>query len=132
MPKIKLASVSGVQVQARDGTFQITGRDGAGREVQVELPISAARKLSAETRRASLVKPGAPSAPALGTPGGGSDVVPLDVRTAAVGTLTPPAGPAVAIVFDQGEDTELAFRLPAAGAKELGELLVREGEKLKG
>jgi hypothetical protein len=43
----------------------------------------------------------------------------------------PPAGPAVGIVFDQGQDTELAFRLPVKGALELGTLLLVEAEKLK-
>jgi hypothetical protein len=57
--------------------------------------------------------------------------VPLDVRTAAVGTLMPPLGPAVAMVLDHGLDTELAFRLPPVTALELGRMLVDEGEKLK-
>ena len=48
-----------------------------------------------------------------------------------VGTLQPPAGPAVAIVFDQGQDTELTFRIPPKSALELGKLLMDEGEKLK-
>ncbi|MGQ4274390.1 hypothetical protein [Terrihabitans sp. B22-R8] len=130
MPKVKLANVLGVQVQAKDGTFSILGRDGAGREIQVELPISAATKLAAETRRAALAKPFAPSPTAA--PGSWGEVVPLDVRTAAVGTLSPPAGPAVAIVFDQGEPSELTFRLPASGALELGNLLIQESTKLKG
>jgi hypothetical protein len=131
MPKIKLSNVAGVQVQARDGTFSILGRDGAGRETVVELPLSAAKKLAAETRRVSLLRPSAPSAP-YQAPGDTGEVVPLDVRTAAVGTLTPPAGPAVAIVFDQGHENELTFRLPAQGALELGQLLIAEADKLKG
>ncbi|MDX6805076.1 hypothetical protein [Terrihabitans rhizophilus] len=130
MPKIKLTNIVGVQVQSKDETFSILGRDGAGREVVVELPLSAARKLAAETRRIAMVRPKTPN-PVPQVPGQTGEVVPLDIRTAAVGTLTPPAGPAVAIVFDQGEETELAFRLPAAGALELGHLLVKEGEKLK-
>jgi hypothetical protein len=131
MPKVKLSNVAGVQIQAREGTFSILGRDSAGRETVVELPLSAMKKLAAETRRASLLRPGTPSTP-FQSPGEIGEVVPLDVRTAAVGTLTPPAGPAVAIVFDQGEDSELTFRLPAQGALELGQLLVAEADKLKG
>jgi hypothetical protein len=131
MPKVKLSSVTATKLRTTDGVFAVHGRDAAGREVEVELPLSAIRRLAAETRRASLVTPRRSSLPAnAGLPGDWSEVVPLDVRTAAVGALTPPAGPAVGIVFDQGEDTELTFRLPAKGARDLGQMLLAEGEKL--
>ena len=50
---------------------------------------------------------------------------------AAVGTLQPPAGPAVGLVFDPGHDTELTFRLAPSNAREVGKLLMDEAEKLK-
>lgn len=130
MPKAKLSSVAAVKVQAKEGSFLIVGRDPAGRAVEVELPLTAIRRLAAETRRAAAVTPRASSLPA-NAPGEWGEVVPLDIKTAAVGTLMPPAGPAVGVVFDHGLDTELAFRLPPKTALELGQLLLTEGEKLK-
>lgn len=130
MPKAKLSSVSAVKVQAKDKVFSIFGKDGAGREVEIELPLSSMTRLAAETRRAALATPRPTSIPA-NAPGEWGEVVPLDIRTAAVGTLQPPAGPAVGIVFDHGHDTELTFRIPPSTALELGKLLLAEGEKLK-
>jgi hypothetical protein len=130
MPKAKLASFHAVKVHAAEKTFSIFGRDGAGREVEVELPPSAMTRIAAETRRAALITPRPTSIPA-NAPGEWGEVVPLDIKTAVVGTLQPPAGPAVAIVFDQGHDTELTFRLPPQSALEIGKLLQAEGEKLK-
>ena len=130
MPKAKLSSVNAIKVQAKDKVFSIFGRDGAGREIEIELPLSSMTRLAAETRRAALATPRATSIPA-NAPGEWGEVVPLDIKTAAVGTLQPPAGPAVGIVFDQGQDTELTFRIPPSTALELGKLLLAEGEKLK-
>ncbi|BCJ92346.1 hypothetical protein IZ6_30810 [Terrihabitans soli] len=130
MPKAKLTNVTATKLRAQDKSFSIFGKDSAGREVEVELPLSAITRIAAETRRAAMSTPRPSSIPA-NAPGEWGEVVPLDVRTAVVGTLQPPAGPAVAIVFDQGRDTELAFRLPPASALELGKLLQAEGEKLK-
>jgi hypothetical protein len=131
MPKSKLASVNAIKVQAKDKVFSIFGRDGAGREVEVELPLSSLTRISAETRRAAMSTPRPTSIPANAAAGEWGEVVPLDIRTAAVGTLQPPAGPAVGIVFDQGHDTELTFRIPPQTALELGKMLLAEGEKLK-
>lgn len=130
MPKIKMSSVTATKLRAKEKAFSVFGRDSAGRDVEIELPLDSLRRLGAETRRASLATPRASSIPA-NAPGEWGEVVPLDIRTAVVGTLQPPAGPAVAIVFDQGQETELAFRLPPASALELGRLLQAEGEKLK-
>ncbi len=130
MPKVKLASIVGLKTKGAEKVFSIYGRDGAGREVEVELPLSFLTRLSAEARRAALATPRPTSLPA-NAPGEWGEVVPLDVRTAAVGTLQPPAGPAVGLVFDHGNDTELAFRLPPATALDVGRMLVAEGEKLK-
>lgn len=130
MPKTKLSNISATKLRAKEKSFSIFGKDSAGREVEVELPLGAITRLAAETRRAAMATPRPSSIPA-NAPGEWGEVVPLDVKTAVVGTLQPPAGPAVAIVFDQGHDTELAFRLPPASALELGKLLQAEGEKLK-
>ncbi|MFC5069475.1 hypothetical protein [Flaviflagellibacter deserti] len=132
MPKAKMTNVVGVTVQAKAGTFSILGKDSAGREIEFELPLDAMKRLAAETRRASMLHPGPSLVPKDAKPGEWGQVVPLDIRTAAVGTLSPPAGPAVAIVFDQGHETEIAFRIPGDGAKHLGELMIKESEKLKG
>lgn len=130
MPKAKLSNVTATKLRAQDKSFSIFGKDAAGRDIEVELPLAAITRIAAETRRAAMATPRPSSIPA-NAPGEWGEVVPLDVRTAVVGTLQPPAGPAVAIVFDQGYDTELAFRLPPASALELGRLLQAEGEKLK-
>jgi hypothetical protein len=130
MPKSKLSTVTATKYRAKDKVFSIFGRDSAGRDVEIELPFESLTRVSAETRRAAMATPRPTSIPA-NAPGEWGEVVPLDVRTAVVGTLQPPAGPAVAIVFDQGMETELAFRLPPASALELGKLLHAEGEKLK-
>jgi hypothetical protein len=131
MPKAKLTSITATKLKAKDKAFSIFGKDGSGRDIEVELPLSAITRLAAEARRAAMSTPRPSSIPA-NAPGEWGEVVPLDIKTAVVGTLQPPAGPAVAIVFDQGHDTELAFRIPPASALELGRLLTAEGEKLKG
>ena len=131
MPKVKLATFLAVKVRASEQTFSIFGRDAAGREVEVELPLTMMTRVSAETRRAALITPRPTSVPANATPGEWSEVAPLDIRAAAVGTLQPPAGPAVGLVFDPGHDTELTFRLAPSNAREVGKLLMDEAEKLK-
>lgn len=130
MPKSKLTNVTATKLRAQEKAFSIFGKDSAGRDVEVELPLAAITRIAAETRRAAMATPRASSIP-VNAPGEWGEVVPLDVKTAAVGTLQPPAGPAVAIVFDQGHPTELSFRLPPASAMALGKLLQAEGEKLK-
>lgn len=130
MPKVKVASLTATKLQSSQGSFLIVGRDGAGREVEIELPIGAMRRLSAEMQRAAMATPRPSSVPANATPGEWGEVVPLDVRNAAVGIIQPPAGPAVGVVFDQGFDTELTFRLPVRTAMELGKLILGEAEKL--
>lgn len=130
MPKVKLASIIGLKTRGAEKVFSIFGKDGAGRDVEIELPLSFLTRLSAEARRAALATPRPTSLPANAA-GDWGEVVPLDVKTAAVGTLQPPAGPAVGLVFDHGNDTELAFRLPPATALDIGRMLLAEGEKLK-
>jgi hypothetical protein len=131
MPKVKLSNITATRLNAKDKAFSIFGKDATGRDIEVELPVSALTRLAAEARRAAMTTPRPSSIPA-NAPGEWGEVTPLDIKTAVVGTLQPPAGPAVAIVFDQGHATELAFRLPPASAHELGKLLQAEGEKLKG
>ncbi len=131
MPKVKLASLVGIKTKGAERVFSVYGRDSAGRDLEIEFPLSILTRLAAEARRAALVAPRLSSVPSDAAPGEYGEVQALDVRTASVGTLMPPAGPAVGIVFDQGQDTELAFRLPAKGALELGKLLLVEAEKLK-
>jgi hypothetical protein len=129
MPKTKLATISGVQVQANAGTFSILGRDSAGNEIEVELPMSAMNRLAAETRRAALVEMTS-KGQALEERGKWGEVVALEARSARVGRLHAPGAPTVALIFDHGEQTELAFRFPPKGAHELGVMLVRESERI--
>lgn len=129
MPKTKLATISGVQVQADAGAFSILGRDAAGNEIEIELPMSAMNRLAAETRRAALVEMTSKSQ-ALEERGKWGEVVALEARSARVGRLQAPGAPTVALIFDHGEQTELAFRFPPKGAYELGTMLVREAERI--
>jgi hypothetical protein len=131
MPKVKLASLAGIKTKGTERVFSVYGRDSAGRDLEIEFPLSILSRLAVETRRAAIVAPRLSSVPADAKPGEYGEVQALDVRSASVGTLMPPAGPAVGVVFDQGQDTELAFRLPAKAAHELGKLLLAEAEKLK-
>ena len=131
MPKVKLTTLAGIKTNAAERAFSVFGRDSAGRDVEVEFPLSILTRLVAEAKRASLLTPRQTSLPANAKKDEWSEVQALDVRDAAVGTLMPPAGPAVGMVFDRGRDTELAFRLPPKTAIELAKLLIAEGEKLK-
>ena len=129
MPKTKLVTISGVQVQANAGTFSILGRDSAGNEIEVELPMNAMNRLAGETRRAALVEMTS-KGQALEERGKWGEVVALEARSARVGRLHAPGAPTVALIFDHGEQTELAFRFPPKGAHELGVMLVRESERI--
>jgi hypothetical protein len=129
MPKTKLATIGGVQVQAKAGTFSILGKDSAGNEIEVELPMCAMIRLAAETRRAALVEMTS-KGQALEERGKWGEVVALEARSARVGRLHAPGAPTVALIFDHGEQTELAFRFPPKGAHELGVMLVRESERI--
>jgi len=131
MPKVRLAALAGIKTRAADKVFAVYGRDSAGRELEIEFPLAMMTRLAAEARRAALVTPRRTSLPANARPDEWGEVQALDIRDAAVGTLMPPAGPAVGMVFDRGRDTELAFRLAPNTAIELAKLLLAEGEKLK-
>jgi hypothetical protein len=129
MPKQKIKTVTNVRLGVEGGTFTLNGRDGAGRDVEIELPVNALPRLAQEARRAAL------AAQARGVRldglGAWGDATGVETQAVQVGHF-PGDPPSVALVFDPGTSNELAFRFPTDGARELGQHIVAEADRLAG
>ena len=103
-------------------TFLVSGKDGAGRRITVEVPIEAIPAINAMARRrmaASNLKSQQATAE-----GPWLYVQTLPVESINAGQMPTPDGEIVALTFDRGLETEISFRLPFAEAEELGRLLL--------
>jgi hypothetical protein len=127
MPKQKIKTVTTVRLAVESGTFTLNGRDGAGREIEVELPVSALPRLAQEARRASLAAQA--RGVRLGGQGDWGDATGVETQAVQVGHF-PGDPPSVALVFDPGTDNELAFRFPTEGARQLGQHIIAEADRL--
>lgn len=104
-----------------DTTVLISGKDGAGRKVSVELPIEALLALNAMTRQRMASSNVKRQRDRLAGPG--SPVEMLGAQSVTVAQAMTIDGEIAALTFDQGTDSEISFRLSFQQAKALGGIL---------
>ena len=130
MLKLEFASVTTMAFRATDNAFVIRGQSTKGKAVEAEFPLNVFARMSAETLRAAQVQDRM-SAGHRENKGRWAEIVPIDIRTADIGVLEMETPPAVALVFDRGQATELSYRLTTEVAMNIGKRLVAASEQSK-
>ena len=103
-------------------TFLVSGKDGAGRRITVEIPIEAIPALNSMARR----RMAASSLPSQQATAEGPWLYAQTLPVASINARRMPApdGEIIALTFDRGQETEIAFRLSLQEAEQLDQLLL--------
>lgn len=120
---MKKLSVKATRTEWTPTTLNLIGKDGVGRDVEVQVHIESLPYLNTEARRrmaASKVQ----SQRHTAMEGPYVFLQAAPVRTIDAGQFLTTDGETIALTFDQGLDTEMSFRLSFQHAEELGRLLL--------
>jgi hypothetical protein len=125
MPKAFFTTIKTLDVNANSDTVSIHGNNDKGQPVTATLPMAAFTRVAAEARRGNLMKHRL-AAGSLEKRGQIIECVPLDSRTFHVARVDMSQTPFLALIFDSGYESEIAFRLDVDAARRMAQQLLDE------
>lgn len=127
MPRVHFTQIKSLDINAVAKTVSVHGSNDKGQTVTAIMPIESLLRVVEEAKRAKLMAIRLSAGP-LRTAGSVTEIVPIDTRTVDVARVEMHTESFVAIIFDRGFESEIAFRLSPEPARTLGRQLVAESE----
>jgi hypothetical protein len=121
------ARITRFSFPASEAVMIIHARDSAGRDVLVSVPLGGIQRMAAEARRRISALEAQGEQIALPPPWHYTRFLPIDTLT--VGLTETTEGQNVALLVDQGQETELGLRFPPEYARELARQLLEAADQ---
>ena len=131
MKRVRAKSMTKLQVNVKDGHCVLTLNEGPDKLAEVHLPMPVLERAAAEALRGKLSYQSRQEVGPLAKKGQWEELPILDLRNAHVATEPIHDPPSVILVIDRNTETQLAYRISADAAEEIGHQLVDQSAQCK-